>query len=199
MLQHRKSFHDFLRPPAPPCRTCLIEKMLAAATIEAGAAGFSEVLRANERMVFSIAYHFLRNREAAEEVAQDVFLQLYRRFDELQSVDHATFWLRRVTSNRCIDYARKRKIHAAVSLDDAPELSVGGAQGDPMLNRRLRALIGSLPETPRLVMVLRYQEDLMPEEIARTLDMPVRTVKSHLQRSLAMLRDKIGRSMGDIR
>jgi RNA polymerase sigma-70 factor (ECF subfamily) len=48
------------------------------------------------------------------------------------------------------------------------------------------------------VMVLRYQEDLMPEEIARILEMPVRTVKSHLQRSLAMLRDKIGRSMGDV-
>ena len=48
-------------------------------------------------------------------------------------------------------------------------------------------------------MVLRYQEELMPEEIAKVLEMPVRTVKSHLQRSLAMLREKIGRSMGDVR
>jgi RNA polymerase sigma-70 factor, ECF subfamily len=48
-------------------------------------------------------------------------------------------------------------------------------------------------------MVLRYQEDLMPEEIASLLDMPVRTVKSHLQRSLAMMREKIDRSMGDVR
>jgi RNA polymerase sigma-70 factor, ECF subfamily len=68
-----------------------------------------------------------------------------------------------------------------------------------MLNRRLRAMLGSLPETPRMVMVLRYQEELMPEEIAKVLEMPVRTVKSHLQRSLAMLREKIGRSMGDVR
>jgi RNA polymerase sigma-70 factor (ECF subfamily) len=48
-------------------------------------------------------------------------------------------------------------------------------------------------------MVLRYQEDLMPDEIGKVLDMPVRTVKSHLQRSLAMLREKIGRSLGDVR
>jgi RNA polymerase sigma-70 factor (ECF subfamily) len=48
-------------------------------------------------------------------------------------------------------------------------------------------------------MVLRYQEDLTPDEIAALLEMPVRTVKSHLQRSLAMLREKIERSMGDIR
>ena len=160
---------------------------------------FTDVLRANQGMVFSIAYHFLRNRAAAEEVAQDVFLQLYRRFDELATGEHVTFWLRRVTSNRCIDYVRKRKVQAAVALDDAPEPSVSAEPGDPMLNRRLQALIASLPETPRLVMVLRYQEELMPEEIAKVLQMPVRTVKSHLQRSLAMLREKIGRSMGDVR
>jgi len=68
-----------------------------------------------------------------------------------------------------------------------------------MLNERLRALVATLPEKPRMVMVLRYQEDVMPEEIAQILGMPVRTVKSHLQRSLAMLREKIQRSMGDVR
>ena len=72
-------------------------------------------------------------------------------------------------------------------------------QGDPLLNRRLRQLIATLPEKPRMVMVLRYQEDLTPEEISDVLEMPVRTVKSHLQRSLGMLREKIDRSMGDIR
>lgn len=164
-----------------------------------GSLSFSGVLRANQGMVFSIAYHFLHDRAAAEEVAQEVFLQLHRNFNELESEAHATFWLRRVTSNRAIDSMRKRKLHAAVALEDAPEPSVSGEPGDPMLNRRLRALLGSLPETPRMVMILRYQEELMPEEIARTLDMPVRTVKSHLQRSLAMLREKIGRSMGEIR
>jgi len=49
-----------------------------------------------------------------------------------------------------------------------------------------------------MVMVLRYQEELMPEEIARVLEMPVRTVKSHLQRSLAMLREKFDRTAGSL-
>ena len=159
---------------------------------------FTDVLRANQSMVFSIAYHFLRDRAAAEEVGQEVFLQLYRNFDNIRA-EQVTFWLRKVASNRCIDYVRKRKVHAAVALDDAPEPSVSGDPGDPLLNRKLQALVASLPETPRLVMVLRYQEELMPEEIARVLEMPVRTVKSHLQRSLAMLREKIGRSIGEIR
>ena len=54
----------------------------------------------------------------------------------------------------------------------------------------------SLPAKARAVVILRYQEDLDPADIARTLEMPVRTVKSHLQRSLALLRDKLGRARG---
>jgi RNA polymerase sigma-70 factor (ECF subfamily) len=160
---------------------------------------FASVLRVQQAMVFSIAYHFLRDRSAAEEVAQDVFLQLHRRFDDFKSDLHISFWLRKVASHRSIDYARKQRLQPSVGLDDAPVPSVDGEPKDHFLHRRLQSLIGSLPEKPRMVMVLRYQEDLMPEEIASVMDMPVRTVKSHLQRSLAMLREKIDRSMGDVR
>jgi len=158
-------------------------------------------------MVFSIAYHFLRERSAAEEVAQDVFLQFHRRFDDFRPgpdrEKHISHWLRKVASHRCIDYVRKQRTQPAsglaVSLEDAPPPSVAGEPADHFLNQRLESLIASLPEKPRMVLILRYQEDLMPEEIASLLDMPVRTVKSHLQRSLEMLREKIGRSMGNIR
>ena len=180
------------------------------ATLVAGAIGdtesiveprqsFVDVLRAHQGMVFSIAYHFLRDRGAAEEVAQDVFLQLHRNFADLDTGDRVIFWLRKVTSNRSIDYMRRRKLRQSVALEDAPEPRVSGEPPDLLLQRRLTSLIGSLPEKPRMVMVLRYQEDLMPEEISELLEMPVRTVKSHLQRSLAMLRGKISRSMGEVR
>jgi len=160
---------------------------------------FAEALRTNQSMVFSLAYHFLRDRGAAEEVAQDVFLRLHGKLDDLSDAKHVTFWLRKVTSNRCIDYARKRGSQCAIALQDIEEPAIPARDGDPLLNHRLRQLIGTLPEKPRMVMVLRYQEDLTPDEIAGVLGMPVRTVKSHLQRSLAMLREKIERSMGDIR
>jgi RNA polymerase sigma-70 factor (ECF subfamily) len=160
---------------------------------------FAEALRANQSMVFSLAYHFLRDRGAAEEVAQDVFLRLYRKLDDLEDAKHVTFWLRKVTSHRCIDYVRKRGARCTIALEDAAEPPAVEQQGDPLLNRRLRQLIATLPEKPRMVMVLRYQEDLTPEEISEVLEMPVGTVKSHLQRSLAILREKIERSMGDIR
>ncbi len=149
-------------------------------------------------MVFSIALHFLRDRSAAEEVAQDVFLQLHRHFATIETA-RVVFWLRKVTSHRAIDYIRRRKLRATVALENLPEPSSPSEQPDLMLQRRLRTLVASLPEKPRMVMVLRYQEDMMPEEIAAALDMPVRTVKSHLHRSLEMLREKIGRSMGELK
>jgi len=60
----------------------------------------------------------------------------------------------------------------------------------------LRQLVAELPENARLVMILRYQEDLDPMDIAQALEMPLATVKSHLQRSLALLRDRLTRTKG---
>lgn len=162
----------------------------------AAAETFPAMLSRHQSMVYSIALHFLRDPSAAEEVAQDVFLELYRRLDSLESEAHIVFWLRRVATHRSIDYARKRKLRTAVALEDVAEPAVSGEQDDILFRRRLQSLIASLPEKPRMAMVLRYQEDMMPEEIAGVLEMPVRTVKSHLQRGLAMLREKIGRSVG---
>jgi RNA polymerase sigma-70 factor (ECF subfamily) len=67
--------------------------------------------------------------------------------------------------------------------------------GDPLLAERLQQVVASLPAKLRAVIVLRYQEDLMPEEIAQTLGMPVATVKSNLQRGLEILRRKTERAL----
>jgi RNA polymerase sigma-70 factor (ECF subfamily) len=163
----------------------------------AAALDFTAMVREHQAMVFSIAYHFLRDRALAEELSQDVFLQLHKRLGELQSPEHVTYWLRRVTSHRCIDAARRRKLRPRVGLDEVPEPFTAPAEGDPLLSRALGRLVASLPEKPRMVVILRYQEDLDLDEIAEALGMPVRTVKSHLQRSLAMLREKMRRTVGE--
>ena len=159
---------------------------------------FEDLVRRHQAMVFSIAYHFLQDRAAAEELAQDVFLQLYQHLPSLESSGHVTFWLRRVAAHRCIDYARRRK-RPYVSLDAAPEPMREERGRDYFLSRRVRALIAALSYKARLVVILRYQEDLTPNEIAEATGMPVATVKSQLQRSLAMLRDKLVRAIGDQR
>jgi RNA polymerase sigma-70 factor, ECF subfamily len=147
-------------------------------------------------MVFSIAYHFLHDRALAEEVAQETFLQLHKHLASLESPEHVLYWLRRAASHRCIDYARHQRLAPQIGLESVPEPAAFDARGDPLLSRRLRQLVASLPPKQRMVIVLRYQEDLEPEEIARVLSMPVGTVKSQLQRSLAILREKVTRTMG---
>jgi RNA polymerase sigma-70 factor, ECF subfamily len=162
-------------------------------------AEFEAVVRTHQAMVFSIAYHMLHDRALAEEVAQDVFLQLYRCLAELKSDAHLVSWLRKVAVHRAIDRARSRGSRAEVALEDAPEPVSAPVPSDPLLNNKLRQLVASLPERSRSVVVLRYQEDMSPEEISRALGMPVTTVKSHLQRALAMLRQKLSRTMGEVK
>src|ERR1043166_2298900 len=153
---------------------------------------FEGLVRRHKAMVFSIAYHFLQDRSAAEELAQDVFLQLHRHLDALQSPDHAMFWLRRVTTHRCIDYGRRRRFNF-LRLESVQEPSVAASECDPLLSRRLRALVATLPAPARMAVVLGAQEDLAQEEIARVRDRPVATVKSQLQRALKTLREKMVR------
>jgi RNA polymerase sigma-70 factor (ECF subfamily) len=159
---------------------------------------FAEIVRQHQGMVFSLAYHFLRDRWLAEELAQEVFLNLHQNLSAIKSSAHLTFWLRKVTSHRCIDQTRRQKVRPQVSLEDVPEPSVNRGEEDFMLTDTLRRLVETLPEKARAVVVLRYQEDLEPAEISRVLDMPVNTVKSHLRRSLALLRDKLSRSVGEV-
>lgn len=159
--------------------------------------GFAEIVRRHQSMVFSIALHYLADRSAAEELAQDVFLQLHANLGAIKSEDHMKFWLRRVTAHRCIDYKRRRRPDA--SLDDVSEPAAPTSSSDLFLARRLRQLVGSLTENARLVVILRYQEDLSLDEIAGVLAMPTATVKSHLHRSLALLREKVSRTMGEVK
>jgi RNA polymerase sigma-70 factor (ECF subfamily) len=159
---------------------------------------FAEIVREHQGMVYSLAYHFLRDRALAEELAQEVFLNLHQNLSAIKSPAHLTFWLRKVTSHRCIDQSRRQKVRPQVSLEDVPEPMTAPAEDDFMLSDTLRRLVDTLPEKARMVVVLRYQEDLEPAEIARTLGMPINTVKSHLRRSLAMLRDKLSRTLGEV-
>src|ERR1044071_7971550 len=85
------------------------------------AGAFADLVREHQAMVFSMALHVLRARPAAEDLAQDVFLDLYRSLDRLQSAAHVRFWLRRVTSHRCIDRLRHRSGRAEVTVEQLPE------------------------------------------------------------------------------
>jgi RNA polymerase sigma-70 factor (ECF subfamily) len=108
-------------------------------------------------------------------------------------------WLRRTTLHRCIDTTRRIRYRQELQLETLPELPAESPESDPLLQEGLRRLIASLPETQRSIMILRYGEDMDPDEIGRTLQMPVRTVWSHLQRATALIREKAARFLKENR
>ncbi len=166
---------------------------------------FSSLLREHQGMVFSIALRIAGDRGAAEEIAQDVFMELHAKLRELSTAEHVKHWLRRVATHRSIDWTRRGNGDAEVAMDAATLENLAEATqqtlhiaepGEPLLNRQLQQLVASLPVMQRSVLMLRYQEDLSPDEIATELAMPVATVKSHLQRTLKLLRAKAERMLG---
>ena len=164
-------------------------------TLRRAAAGdhesFGTLIREHQDMVFSIAWNFLHDRDRAEEIAQEVFLQLYRTMGEIESAAHLTFWLRRVTANRCIDESRRGRWRI-VTLDEASDVAQHAEESDLFLFKRVGQMLQRLPAQQRLAITMRYQEGLEPSEIGAVLDMPLNTVKSHLRRGLAALREWLG-------
>jgi RNA polymerase sigma-70 factor (ECF subfamily) len=157
---------------------------------------FAAAVETHKAMVYSIAWHFLHDRPAAEELAQDVFLQLHTNWAQIQSPEHLLFWLRRAATHRAIDAGRKRRAKAEIALEDADEPTMLERLHDTFLSSYLKRMVGTLPEKQRSAILLRYQEEMEPEEIARVLDMNVSTVKTHISRGLDFLRGKVSRKLG---
>jgi RNA polymerase sigma-70 factor (ECF subfamily) len=152
------------------------------------AQALTALVLANQRSVYSLALRMLGTRDLAEDLAQDVFMQLNRNLKSIESREHLAFWLRKVTAFRAIDQLRQRARVATTSFDEDTHLGCDTQARDPLLQRHLKRLLEELSPPARAVVLLRYQEDLDPLDIARTLEMPINTVKSHLKRSLQIMR-----------
>jgi RNA polymerase sigma-70 factor, ECF subfamily len=167
----------------------LLDEQLARARLGERTA-LAVLVQAHQRSVYSLALRMLGTRDLAEDLTQDVFMQLNGKLTAIASNRHLGFWLRQVTTNRAIDQLRRRSRVHMTSLEDEHEFFSAEDDADPLLQRHLRALLSDLSPPARAVLLLRYQEDLDPTDIARTLDMPINTVKSHLKRSLETLRER---------
>jgi RNA polymerase sigma-70 factor, ECF subfamily len=158
---------------------------------------FESLVRRHEAMLCRIAYNFLRSASLAEEIVQDVFLKSYVNLAKMESPEHLKAWLRRAVTHRCIDLARSGKAQKELQLDELPDVVVPILERDPLLSEHLRRLVAALPETQRMVVILRYAEDMDSEDIGEILDMPASTVRTHLQRAIAVLREKARHALGE--
>src|SRR4051812_44055869 len=144
---------------------------------------FETRLRDSSSLAFGVAYGVLRNREDAEEVAQDAFARAFRRFHQLRDRDAFRAWLTRMTWRLAIDRWRSDRRRAAREQAVAPEPAVDYAEQAAIDSERSRAVwraIDQLPGRLRMVLVLSAIEGHDTRAVARLLGIPEGTVKSRM-------------------
>lgn len=175
-------------------------------------AAFSDIVTRYQDRVYTLSLRWMGEREVAEEVAQDVFVALYRSLDRFRGESRLSTWIFRVTVNHCKNrrlYRRRRKMDLHEPLegtrpeDEGPvrQIPSEGPGTDRIVHvseaeRILHEALERLDESHRAILVLRDVEDLSYEEIADILELPRGTVKSRLHRARAELARVLARTLG---
>ena len=133
-----------------------------------------------EQKVFRIAMMMLRDSGRAEEVTQDVFLKLWRALPSYDGRAALSTWLYTIARNTCLSALRSHSYRVTTTLDGVKEPTVGAVGPDDVM---LRQCLSRLPDIQRDVITLFYYEDRSIEDVAKALDLPEGTVKSHLHRA----------------
>lgn len=163
---------------------------------------FAELYDQLATLLYSTALRILGDPADAEEVTQDVFLQIWEKAASFQpGVGNPTYWTVAMARNRCIDRLRQKQRRATLSLDrpeDLPELPAGptAAAESESLNRdeqaAVRTALRTLPPDQRQALELAFFGGLSHQEIAAQLNEPLGTIKARIRRALLKLRDLLG-------
>jgi RNA polymerase sigma-70 factor (ECF subfamily) len=176
------------------------EKQLVRLAQEGSPAAFEELVAKYQPKVFSMALSFTRNREAADDLAQEVFLKAYLALPRFHRKSEFGTWLYRISINHIRDFLRKKGRAREVSLDDVPEVSFSDReQAEKAEQERetearrtlVQKFVQALPEKYRVILTLRDIQGLAYEEISRILKLSPGTVDSRLHRARRMLRLKL--------
>ncbi|MGN6104370.1 MAG: sigma-70 family RNA polymerase sigma factor [Kofleriaceae bacterium] len=170
---------------------------------------FRELLELHRDRVYNITFRMLGNRAEAEDVAQEVFISVFKTIDTFREESKFSTWLYRVAVNHCknrIKYLARRHDRDRDELDETSQQTNGAIASGPIraaqpdralegaqMERLLQEAISNLDDDHRIVVVLRDVEDLTIEEICEITGLPDGTVKSRLHRARLALRKKLQR------
>lgn len=160
---------------------------------------FEEIYNRHHRRVYAICLRMLQNTAEAEDLTQDVFIQLYRKIGSFRGDSAFTTWLHRLTVNQVLMHFRKRnvKFEKTTEEGETPVQIVGGTENPdkmPIVDKiALENAIQQLPEGYKNVFVLHDVEGYEHEEVARILGCSVGTSKSQLHKARLKLRKLLGK------
>jgi RNA polymerase sigma factor (sigma-70 family) len=178
---------------------------LITAVLNGNTAVYSELVNRHQRFVFTLALRFTKNREDAEEVAQDCFVKAYRALGTFRQTSKFTTWLYSITYTSAMTALRKKKL-TTISLDDEeyivrPADSSSAQTADTIEKKSayvyLNQAIDSLLPDDAAIITLFYKGEQSLEEIGKALFMDPNTVKVKLHRARTRLKEKLQHLLQD--
>jgi RNA polymerase sigma-70 factor, ECF subfamily len=169
---------------------------------------YRELISRYERPVFSLIFRMVRDKETAEDLAQETFIKVLNNIDRYLPEFKFSSWLFKIANNITIDFLRKRQIDT-ISIEGAPDAvtaeskratAIALASGDqsPLqeleskeLGEQIERAIGKLRPEYRACILLRHVEDYSYDEIAEIVKLPLGTVKTYIHRARAELREHL--------
>jgi RNA polymerase sigma-70 factor, ECF subfamily len=161
-------------------------------------AAFQALVERHRSMVYRVAFQFAGNHHDAEDIAQEVFIKVYRSLDHFRQDAQLTSWLYRIVMNACIDHRRRQHPSAVAPFGEEAEhrmLNTAEESPDPEdrayageLGQVLETEIARLPHGQRIVFIMRHHQGLKLCEIAEALGLAEGTVKRQLHAAIHRLR-----------
>ena len=166
---------------------------------------FGAWMTSEQRRVYSLCQRFLQDRDEADSATQDVFLKAYQALarENAQELEDPARWVTRIAVNTCLDRLRSRKWQfwrrRPVSEDEQAILAMAPSRSPEaedryfagQIGKRLLLALDRLSPRQRVVFTLRHFDEMSLEEISHTLDLDVGTVKAHMFRAVAKLREEL--------
>ncbi len=188
----------------PPLAAATDQEIVARARAGEEAA-YRELIRRYERPIFSLLFRMVRDRELAEDLAQETFVKALNAIESYRPEFKFSSWIFKIANNAAIDHLRRRELDT-LSLDGSPHaetpeaieataLQIGDRQETPLdaveskeLGGAIEAAIARLRPEYRSCILLRHVEGRAYEEIADILSLPLGTVKTYIHRARNELR-----------
>lgn len=160
---------------------------------------FDEIVKRYSKSVYRLSYKYTHNSKDAEDIAQDTFLRAYENLRKYPKEIELKPWLLKISTNLCRNLAKKKKSFSFSDLEDKEEGRMeerlkndGDGPKEKLKEKDEKKIVGwavrQLPDKYQLVIQLRYHEDLTYQEISEVLNLPLNTVKIHLNRAKAKVK-----------
>ncbi len=194
---------------ASPPLTTLSDPEVVAQARKGSEAAYRELLTRYERPVFSLVFRMVRDRETAEDLAQETFIKVLNNLDRYSPEFKFSSWLFKIANNLTIDHLRRRRVDT-ISIEGAPDavtaesaratsIAVVSPGESPLeeleskeLGSAIERAIGKLRPEYRACIMLRHVHDKSYEEIAEIVKLPLGTVKTYIHRARHELRTALG-------